>query len=92
MQIVTAKMTENRIREIEEKWPQTKGKALYLKHLKGCELTRSEAITAHCYSCGGGENEPCGVASCVLYPYSHLNASQDVKYTAETPSRAPLSN
>ena len=48
-----------------------KGQRDFERWKQGGDLSRKEAIDAHCYSCNGGENEYCGGAkSCVLYRYS----------------------
>lgn len=55
-------------------WPRAKGKALYVKYLKGEKLTRDEAITAKCYECVCGEDaSPCNVLACPLQPYCPFN-------------------
>jgi hypothetical protein len=47
---------------------QRQGKALYLKHLRGETLTRSQAIQAKCFECNG-DADSCNVVTCSLLPY-----------------------
>jgi len=51
-------------------WPSRRGKTNLLDHLSGKALTRSQAITAMCYSCTAGEKEICTVIGCPLLPFS----------------------
>jgi hypothetical protein len=58
------------------RWEKRRGKASLIKHLKGKQLTRQEAIEARCYECNGGW--PDGVIDCrnlicalrPFFPYS----------------------
>lgn len=67
---------------------QRQGKALYLKHLRGEQLTRSQAIQAKCFECNG-DADSCNVVTCSLLPFCQfsqsvsgdaLSSSDDVGY------------
>ena len=51
---------------------QRQGKAMYLKHLRGELLTRSQAIAAKCFECNG-DADLCNVVTCSLLPYCQFN-------------------
>jgi hypothetical protein len=46
---------------------QRKGKAMYIRHLQGELLTRSQAIAAKCFECNG-DDDTCNVVTCSLLP------------------------
>jgi len=48
-----------------------KGQKEYEKFLKGCKLTRKQAILANCYMCNGLEesNHDCEGSCCPIYQY-----------------------
>jgi hypothetical protein len=51
---------------------KAKGRAEYLKHIKGERLTRGEAIRATCYECSGFYDAglvDCEIPKCPLYRY-----------------------
>ena len=63
--------TERRILNVRA-LPLRKGKAELLIHLEGGRnLTAREAITAKCYECENGYDEPvdCGIPSCPCHPF-----------------------
>lgn len=66
---------EHRARLIRDtmRWPRHKGKAEYLRFLRGEPLTRSETIAAMCYLCAPEETGPCYVTGCPLTLHSPRN-------------------
>lgn len=50
-----------------------KGRADYLKHIKGVKLTRANAIYGKCWECAyeGIGGRDCGIPDCPLYPFSY---------------------
>lgn len=52
--------------------PQSTGKSMMIKSLKGEKLSASQAIKAHCFCCEGyflQGREDCEVPTCALYPF-----------------------
>lgn len=64
------------------RWPRHKGKAEYLRFLRGEPLTRSETIAAMCYSCAPEETGPCHVTGCPLTLHSPRNRQRRVRTVA----------
>jgi hypothetical protein len=61
---------------------KAKGKEELLGHFNGDDLTRQEAIAAHCYECmggyGDGEDRDCQNPPCPLYPYHPYNPNKRI--------------
>lgn len=77
------KLQEHYQQQIDQ-WTRTgikaTGRGDLLNYFRGEELTRQEAIQAHCYQCmggyGDGEDRDCRNPPCPLYPFHPHNPNK----------------
>ena len=74
------------IKDIQDFGIRAKGRAERIKFLEGKQLTRAEAILAHCYSCMGnydGGARDCEIETCSLYLYMPYRKNKNHKARTE---------
>lgn len=65
-------LNSKRIEEIQRCGKTVKGKTEFIHHLEGEQLSRKQAIAAHCYECMGyfsDGRQDCRMQQCSLYPF-----------------------
>ena len=88
-------MTDRRRQRIKDVEGATlaKGKAEYLKWLKGKHISRKEAMDANCYVCMGYYSDgrgPCSVELCPCRDYMVYNPERIKRYVSEEQKKASV--
>jgi hypothetical protein len=82
------------LKRVEEIGKRAIGRSEYIRFLRGEKLGYDEAISAHCYECGGFYNDgvcDCKSTMCPLYqymPYRGQNAAKRENMGESTPTTA----